>query len=125
MLMFVMGLAGIGLIVSVYMRLVLMNIKKNANHKASCDFSENISCSKSLKSGYSFPTCGILFYSLIGVLGFFDAVFSLLVFAVMAVGCSCLSAYFIWFKVKVLCLPCIVAYAVNGILLFKLIQMWR
>ena len=125
MLISIMILSGIGFLVSLYMFYVWMRIKGNSNYKSSCDFSEYISCSKSLKSGYTNPVAGALFYVIVGVLGFYKMMTPLLIVTVIGGLGTCVIAYLIYFKVKTLCLPCTAVFIVNGVLLYFVLQMVR
>ena len=114
----------IGLCISMYIYSIEQKLKKNPNYKPMCDVSDSVSCTKPMKSNYaqmfyiSNSVISMIFYSVL-------AVFSLLgmhkiIFFLVVAGCivSCILAYFLYFRIKSLCILCTSLYIINFILLY-------
>lgn len=122
-------LAVIGFCISLYTYHLEQKIKVNPDFKPACDISDTISCTKPIKSEYanlfyvSNAFMGIVYYVIIAALAYFHAHTLLLIAAAGGVLVSLVLAYFLYFKIKSLCLLCTSLYIVNIlILIFALIS---
>ena len=119
---FILGL--VGFCISLYTFCLEKKVKQDANYKPVCDLSDRISCSKPMKSSYanlfffSNAFVGIVFYVLILLLAYFDALMLLRVVVIGGCLVSCVLAYLLYFKIKSLCLLCTSLYAINFLLLY-------
>ena len=122
--MFINFLASLGLLVSSYALYLEKKVKEDPNYKPLCDFSENASCSKPIKSKYGklfgVPNAlmGIFYYLLILFLSLLQQKFLLFYICVAGVGASLVLAYILYFKIRTFCLVCILTYIINGALLY-------
>ena len=117
-----------GLLLSIYTFNVDNKIKKDKSYKPICDISSSISCTKAFSSSYSktfgIPNSigGIIFYTAILVLSFFQISDAILYLSIASVLGSLYLSYISYFKLKNFCLICSMIYAVNILLLvFSLI----
>src|SRR3989338_2492818 len=116
-------LSSIGVALSLYALFVKHQLSKNKNYRAVCDINDNISCTKAMRSEYGslfiLPNSafGVLFYATMLLLSAFDEIKAVFWLGVLAVIGSAYLAYVSFFKLKVVCLVCTVAYAVNILLL--------
>lgn len=128
MLIKITVLACIGLLLSLYSYHLEKKIKQDQSYKPVCDLSDRISCSKPILSpwgallGISNSLLGIAFYAAIFILALLNmkqAIF----FAALAACCvSLVLAFILLFKIKALCLICLLIYLVNGLLLWASIR---
>lgn len=111
-----------GFILSVYAYAVETKLKKDISYKPACDISDRISCSKALTSQYanlffiSNSFAGLLFYGLVAILAFFDAILWLKIVTLLGFVATFLLAYLLYFKVKSFCVLCSSLYTINIIL---------
>ena len=121
--MIIIILAILGLILSIYILQVELNLKKNKKYKSICDINKRISCSKVVLSKYNdiffgIPnsTMGLFYYIsiLISYVFFSNYLFYLNLAGFLA---SLPLAYFSIIKLRDLCLVCISIYIVNILLL--------
>lgn len=124
-------LAVLGFGISLYTYVVENKIKKDSNYKPACDLSDRISCSKPMLSPYgnifffSNAVAGMLYYILIGLLAYVQAVNLLLIATVGGFLFSLILAYLLYFKIKAICLLCTSLYIVNIALLILSIKLWN
>ncbi|XP_031557315.1 vitamin K epoxide reductase complex subunit 1-like [Actinia tenebrosa] len=132
----ILCLTGIGL--SVYALHVELSKTQDDNYKALCDISEHMSCSKVFASKYgtgfglvepvlgkdsplNIPNSifGIVFYSLVCILGLFKSKFAAMTIFLFSVT-SCIGSvylgYILYFVLHDVCVVCISTYIVNGLL---------
>lgn len=121
--------AGFG--VSLYAYFVERKIMADANYKAACDLTDRISCTKPLTSQYaklffiSNSLAGMIFYTLVALLGFYEAPNFLLLFASAGLLSSIVLGYLLYFKVKALCLLCTSLYIINICLFVISYNVWK
>jgi vitamin-K-epoxide reductase (warfarin-sensitive) len=128
LIIIILILALIGFCISLYTYNLEQKVKANPDYKPACDISDNISCTKPIKSEYanlfyvSNALVGIVYYVLIAALAYFHAYTLLLIAAVAGVLVSLVLAYLLYFKIRSLCLLCTSLYIINIlILVFTLI----
>lgn len=115
-------LALIGIMVCVYLIHIEQQLTHNPQYKPLCNISDKISCTQPIQSPYraifgiSNAKAGIVYYALIliCILGGFTAVLKGLVIA--GLGASLYCAYILFFKIRVLCILCVLIYIINGAL---------
>ena len=118
-------IALIGFLIALYTYLLEKKIKFEPEFKPLCDISDSVSCTKPMKSKYaslfyfSNALLAMIFYGLIAIVSFFDA--RLLLTFLSALGCigSCFFAYILFFKLKTLCLLCVLMYACNFLIFYE------
>lgn len=117
-------LALLGFGVSAYAYILERRIKRNAQYKAACDLSDQISCTKTFKSPYakmlfgiSNAVVGMVFYAamfIIAVLGLTKVAFlGAIAVCIASIGL----AYILIFKLQTVCLICTTIYGINAALL--------
>ena len=117
-------LAVVGFCIAAYTYITEQKIKQNPTFRPVCDLSDIVSCSKPMKSPYanffmiSNGLAGMLFYTTIALLAYLHT-HTLLILAAFA-GCvvSCILGYFLYVKVKAICLLCTALYLINFLLLY-------
>lgn len=123
MLMQIIILALIGFCLSLYAYYLEYKVKNDEKFKASCDINDRISCTRPILSPYSHffyfsnGVLGLIFYTLIALLAFFNLHLPLLILAVGGVICSCVLAYLLYFEIKSFCLVCTSLYVINALIL--------
>lgn len=124
MLFHLMLLAVIGLAISVYSYLTEQRIKQDVNYKPFCDLSDTISCSKPLLSPYakffsiSNSVAGIIFYSVMFVLGLLGMPKILMLSTLVACFISCGLGYLLYVRIQAFCILCSSLYIINFLLLW-------
>lgn len=127
MIPFIMILATIGFSISLYAYWVENKIKNEPEYKPACDLSDQISCSKPMLSQYanifyfSNALWGIIAYTVIFLLAYFNMIQPLLVVAICMCIVSIILGYLLYFKIKSLCIVCTSLYIVNFLILSSII----
>lgn len=116
-------IASVGLLISAYAFFIEQKIKQYPNYKPFCDISENISCTKRIKSSsrqlfrMSDSITGMLFYAFIIFLTWTNYV-TLIFYAALAAGfISLYLAYILFTEIKSFCLLCVSIYVINILLI--------
>ena len=115
--MIIQFLAGIGILLSLYVIWVEWRLKKTRAYTALCDISKSVSCTKTIKSPYGhvfgIPNAltGLLFYTL--VFRFSQYTLVILWLSVPALLFSAYLFYVSHYKMKNYCVICMGAYGVN------------
>ena len=119
MMTVVVIVALIGLAVSIYGINVENKLKENAQYKAACDLSNQISCSRPMLSEYN-KMLGIsnnwasaLYYCAIIASTFMELPILPLILSIVGVAVSVVFAYILYFKIHSFCLICTSLYAIN------------
>lgn len=116
-------LAALGFGISLYTYLLEKKIEREPDYKPACDINDRISCTKPIKSEYanifyfSNALVGMVYYALIVVLGLLGVSKLLLIATIGGCLVSAILAYFLYFKIKSLCLLCTSLYIINIALL--------
>ena len=117
------AVAVIGFLLSLYALHVENKARKTkGKYKALCDINDIVSCSSTLTSKYSTifgisnSYLGILFYTLIFILTFFDVKY-IFYLAILSGMVTVYLAYLLYFKLRKICLVCNSLYVVNIFLL--------
>ena len=112
-------LALIGLVISIYGINVENKLKENAQYKAACDLSDQISCSRPMLSEYN-KLLGIsniwacaLYYCVIIASTFMELPMLPLILSIVGCAVSVVFAYILYFKIHSFCLICTSLYAIN------------
>ena len=111
----------IGAFLSFYAYRVERSSKKE-HKKPICDINDKISCTKAFTSkwgktfGVQNSLCGIIFYILILILSAYDLTKIIFYLSIISVLISIYLTYILYFKVRSLCLVCILIYAINILL---------
>ena len=122
MFAFVFIVSLIGVALCLYGISIEQEIRKNPLHKAACDISELISCTKTFTSPYakllgiSNSWVGLIFYCGMLFLALFEMRTLLLIGSVFSLFGSVYLAYLQYFKIKTVCLLCTALYIVNVVL---------
>lgn len=118
----------IGFCISLYTYITERKIAQNPSYKPFCDISDRISCTKVMKSAYA----NLFFYSNALISTIFYIIFFIvtlltpllfksfiptLCLSVLACLASCILGYFLYFRIKTLCLLCTLLYIINFLLL--------
>ena len=117
-------LAVIGFALSVYSLFIEWRILRDSSYKPLCDISSRVSCSKPLLSPYSKlfivsnSVVGMLYYATVFALVWFNQNFLLVIVCSLAVAMSIIFAYFLYFRVRALCILCTALYVINFLLLW-------
>ncbi len=115
--------AVIGFCISLYTYLLEKKVKENPDFKPACDLSDRVSCTKPMFSPYanlfyfSNALVGMAYYFLIVVLALLHAPTLLVIATIGGFIVSCILGYFLYFKIKSLCILCTSMYIINLILL--------
>jgi|SRR5579859_2381762 len=123
MMILVVILALLGLGISAYMYWIEQTLKMSPNYQAACDLSDRVSCTRVIKSEYSHllyisnNIVGIIFYSIVAILGILDAQGLVFIAALGACISSVYLAYLIYIKIKSYCVMCTSLYVINILLL--------
>ena len=121
---YLISLAILGLLLSIYALSVEHKRSKNPKHKALCDLHERVSCSTVLSSpqgklfGFSNAYLGLLFYTTLIALSLYSKTTHIYYLAILALLGSIYLAYTQYFKLKNFCLVCTLIYIINLTLLF-------
>ena len=115
------GVAGIGFLLSVYALYVEIRYKKSKaiGYKPLCDINEKISCTKTFESKYGRiaflpnPVYGILFYCLTIVCTIINQFNYVFIFSILAALGSIYLACLSFFKLRLYCIICAGIYIVN------------
>ena len=112
----------IGVLLSVYAAYEEFSLRNIKGHKAICDISDKISCSKAFLSEYgklfgvSNSVFGIFFYLLIIILTFVNLRY-IFYLSLPAFFGTLYLAYISYFKLRTFCLVCTGVYLINVLLL--------
>ena len=118
---FILGL--IGFLLSIYTFYIERKKEKNVNYKAKCDISDRVSCTKAFESkwgktfGVSNSIYGIIFYTLVFILAFFNLDKLVFYLSLISFLISIYLIYILYLKVKSFCIVCNLIYVVNILLL--------
>ena len=129
MMMTIFFLALIGFGISLYTYQLEQKLKKEPEYKPSCDINDRISCTKPIKSAYgnifyfSNALMGMIYYLLVAALALLDASQLILIAAICGCLVSAVLAYFLYFKIKSLCILCTSLYIINILILLLSLQM--
>jgi vitamin-K-epoxide reductase (warfarin-sensitive) len=113
----------VGILLSLYAIYVERKASKNAEYKAVCDISENMSCGKAFTSEYgktfgiSNSILGLLFYIFVLVLVYLNYLNYVMYLGILSMFLTLYLAYVSYFRLKNLCLVCTGVYIVNILLL--------
>ncbi len=109
----------IGLLLSLY----ALRVERYAGHKKgyhpACDFNNRVSCTKALTSKYgktlkiSNAAWGMIFYSVVIILIFFEEIQYVLILALISLIGSVYLAYFQYIKLRTFCMVCTAIYIIN------------
>src|ERR1700722_6641544 len=119
MLSVIMILAVVGFCLSLYLVLEERKIKQNAGYKPMCDISDQISCSKVIKSEYanlfivSNPLIGVFYYVAILFLAAFKMISVLKIATFLGFLMSCYLMYILFHKIKTICVVCLTVDILN------------
>jgi vitamin-K-epoxide reductase (warfarin-sensitive) len=117
----------LGALISFYAFLVERASRKNKNHKALCDLSKNISCTRAFSSrcGKIFKISnslgGMIFYILILISLYTDQTQIIFYLSVLALIGSIYLAYISYIKMKNFCLVCTAIYIINLLIFLQFI----
>src|SRR5690349_636244 len=101
-----------GFMLSLYAYFVKQAFERDQKYKAVCDLSDVISCTKPLLSpygalfGFSNTMLGMCFYGVMMILAYNESAEFIWYGAVASVIASAIFAYFLYFKIRSLCLIC-------------------
>lgn len=118
----IMFLALLGFCISFYAYMIEKKIKADHTYKASCDISDNFSCSKPILSEYgeiigiSNSLVGMAFYASMTILGFLGRIHFLFYLSIASLVVSAFLAYILYFRIKTVCLICTALYLINVVL---------
>jgi uncharacterized membrane protein len=121
-------LSALGFCISLYAYIIESKIKRDPTFKPMCDISDVISCSKPVTSPYanlfyvSNAFLGMLYYVSVALFAIFHVYSLLLIAALMACIISAILAYFLYFKIKTLCLVCTALYIINILILIAVLM---
>jgi vitamin-K-epoxide reductase (warfarin-sensitive) len=127
-MIYIVILALIGLVLSLYAHHLEQKIKSDPHYKASCDINDRISCTRPLLSPYAnffyLPNSllGIFFYGTLAVVAFCGLHAFVLIMAIAGIIASCVLAYLLYFEIKSFCIVCTSLYVVN--ILILLCALW-
>ena len=116
-------LAFLGFCISLYGFIIEKQIKKNPQYKPACDISDTVSCSKPLLSKYgklffvSNSLLGVLFYLSMIILAWYEQGQLLFYGSLISVLVSIILAYILFFKIRSVCLLCLMIYVINVLML--------
>jgi len=119
---FIHILAFIGLFLSIYFLYVKRRSETSPSYKPLCDVSEKISCTSAVESKYStlfiIPNViyGILFYSLVLLLAYYNLIVYIFYGSILAAIAS-LYLLFLSYKGKIVCIVCLGTHLINFLLL--------
>lgn len=121
---YIVILALIGFVLSLYAYHLEQKLKTDEQFKASCDINDRISCTRPILSPYanffyfSNSALGMIYYAVVGLCAFFGFYGLVLVLAVGGMIASCILAYLLYFEIKSFCMVCTSLYVVNILILW-------
>jgi vitamin-K-epoxide reductase (warfarin-sensitive) len=113
----------IGICISLYGIYVENRVKQNSTYQASCDISDRVSCTKPFLSPYgkllgvSNIWVSLIYYCCMFVLAVIDAQQGIQVFALVGSVFTIIFAYFLYVKIRSICLICTSLYGINALLM--------
>ena len=114
-----MGLSAVGILLSVYLCVVQYKLRRCATYKAWCDYSRSISCTKVIASRYSrmfiLPNAclGIIYYCTVILLSLADARRIVFPVTLLALLVTLYLGYVSLTRLRMHCLVCYGAHAIN------------